>query len=245
MTSVANMRTRIAEEMNRKPSDIIGSPSLSVGLVINREINSAVKHYESMRVWWTEVKDWYIASTVDGTKYYSLTSDFLKMDTLVVHRSGAAIPLTPKTWNEIVDMDRSIPGATGLPVDYVVYANQLRLFPVPDGAYSLVGAYIRRTLPTSLTGSYTNTTCHSPTSTASHNNRLGGWYEHGEELIRHRARAAVEINYLRDTNARTEAAILEAKGEPFLSMQEKQAFAKILDETKDRLASGRVRPYFI
>lgn len=245
MTSTNMMRTRIADELNRRPGDIIGSPSLSVGLVINREINNAIKHYESMRVWWTEVRDWFIGSTVDGTRYYSLTADFLQMDSVVIHYNSSKWPLTRRSWADIEDKDRSVDSVKGTPQDYVIFANQMRLFPTPNGAYSLIGSYIKRTYPTSLTGSYTNTTSHSPTTTASHNNRLGGWYEHGEELIRQRAKAAVQINYLRDTNARTEMAILQSQGQDFLSMMEKQAHAQLSDEVKDRLSSGRVRPYFI
>ena len=241
MTSTANMRTRISGEINRRPADVIGPNGLTVGGAINREINSAVRHYEGMRVWWTEVRNWYISSTVDGQRYYSLTSDFLKMDSLVIHYNSSKWPLRERTWDDIEDKDRSIDDIKGTPQSYVIYGNEIRLFPIPNGAYSLIGSYVKSTPRTSLTGSYTTTA----TSTASHNDRTGGWYEYGEEVIRERAKAAVMINYFRDTNARTESALLKQQGKEFLSMQEGDAYAALLDKSKDRLSTGRVRPYFI
>jgi len=248
MTDTANMRTRIADELNRRPEEIIGSPSLSVGLVINREINSAIKHYETMRTSWGEVKDAILGETTSGQRSYSLsTSDirWLKIDSMKLEYNNSYITLSPRTWDEIEEMDRQITGSLGLPQNYVVYGKQVRMYPVPNQSMTILMSYLERPLPTSLTGSFTGTGSQTPTSTASHNNRLGGWYDHGGELIRARAKAAVQIKYLRDGNATAEAALIAQTGGNFLSMTEKQAYESLSDEIQDQLSSGRIQPYFV
>lgn len=235
MSDTNNLRARIAAELNRD----------DLSAAINREINSAIKHYESMRVRWTEVKDWTIGITVSGQRSYSLTADFIKMDSVKLHYNTSYVMLKRKSWAEIEEKDLSIDNSTGIPQNYAIYADSIRLFPVPNGAYTLQGSYIQRTLPTSLTGSFTGTGTITPTSTASHNNRGGGWYYHGEELIRYRAKAAVSINYLKDPTAMQEAGLLAMQQTPFLSVQEKQAYQALRDETNDALSTGRIKPYFI
>ncbi len=245
MTDTATLRSRIADELNRAPSQIIGAGSLSVGYIINREINAALKHYESMRTWFMEFKDWKFATTISGERYYSLSANFMRFDSVKYVFSSSWETLTEKTWAEIEDRDRTVTGSLGLPRDYVLYANTLRLFPVPNGAYSLVGSGIRRPLLTSLTGSFTATNSHTPTSTASHNNRIGDWYEHGADLIRARAKASFEINYLRKPAAIAEMEMIFARGETYFSLPERIASSALADETAETVARGKIRPYLI
>ena len=248
MSDTAQLRTRIADELNRQPSEIIGSPSLSVGLVINREINAALKHYESMRTSWSEVRDAVFGETTSGTRYYSLsTSDirWLKIDSVKLEYNDSYITLTNRTWGEIQEKDRQITGSLGIPQDYVVYGKQMRLYPVPNQSMTILLSYLERPLLTSLTGCFTGTGSQTPTSTASHNNRLGGWYEHGAELIKERAIASVRISYLRDETAIAEQVAMEARDQPYLSIKEKQAYQLLRDETNDQLATGRLRPYYL
>jgi hypothetical protein len=93
MSDTENLRNRISEELNRQRSDIIGSPSLSVGLVVTREINHAIKHYESTRFRWNERREDQFTTLVSGQRTYSLPADFIKMDTLKVIDDDAYIPL--------------------------------------------------------------------------------------------------------------------------------------------------------
>jgi len=239
------MRQRIADELNRLPSEIIGSPSLTVEMVINREINSALKHYESIRTSWSDVKEEFLASTVNGTRNYSLSSGVLKIDSLKVKYNNSYIILTGTTWDEMEEQDRQITGSLGIPQDYVRYGNSLRLYPVPNQSMSILMSYTKRAALTSLTGSYTSSASVTPTSTASHNNRTDGWMAHGEELIRLRAKAAVQINYLRDAAALAEAARSRQRNERFVSLSEEQAYAQLADEMQDQLGVGRTMPYYV
>jgi hypothetical protein len=249
MSDTATLRTRIASELNRALSDSFGNSGETFGTAVNREINSAIKHYESTRFRWNEVRENEFATTVSGTRIYSLPALFVQMDTLKVKYNGSFVDIKKRTWSEIDGKDKDVSGSNGLPTIYCIYANVARLYPTPNGAYTLVASFIARDFPTSLTGSYTallpigGTSTITVTSTASHNNRTSGWYTDGEELIRFRAKAAVKINYLNDTQAINEATFLASGREPFLSLQEKQAYQKLADETYDMASSGLIKSW--
>lgn len=251
MSDTNKLRQRIADELNRQSSDIISSPSLSVGLIVNREINAAIAHYETTRFRWNEVREAALATTVSGTRIYSLTANFLSMDSLKVVYSGGYTSLTKRTYEYIENEDRRVSGSTGVPQDYVIYGNVLRLYPVPNGAYSLVASYIRRFPPTSLTPSYCaaipmgGSSTLTPTTSASHNNRLNGWTTDGEELIRERAKAGCRIRYFYEEAALLEMASLQSAREPYLSVGEKIAFERLAAETNAALATGKIQPYGI
>ena len=248
MSDMETMRTRISDELERQRSDIIGSPSLSVGYVINREINSAIQHYESTRMRFNEVRESEFATTVSATRNYSLPVGFIKMDSLKLIYSGSYIRLRPRTWEQMEEKDRDVTGADGIPTTYAIYGNSLRVYPNPNGAYTLVASYIKRFRPTSLSGSYCAIVTMgggslTATSTLSHNNPSNGWTTDAEELIRSRARAAVEINYLDNEQSIGEMRMLLGAREPYFSIRERLAFERLADETRDAQATGYVQPY--
>lgn len=249
MSTTVALRARIAEEIGRAETELIGSPSLSVGYVINRLINQSIDHYESARFRWNEVREDALATTVSGTRNYTLPPSFVRMDTLKLVYSGSFVPLRPWTWNQIEEEDRTVSTAPGLPARFSIYGNILRLYPAPNGAYSLVGSYIRRFPPTSLTGSNCNGIIMpgggtlTITATASHNSRRDGWTIQGADLIAARAKALYLIDYERDLGAAAESQALIATNQPYLSHREKQAFERLMDETNDAIATGLVRPY--
>ena len=237
MSDTNAMRARIQAELHDRTD---------LSQAINRSINDAIKHYESTRFRWNEFTETTIASTASGTQDYSLPGGFVSFDFLKVDYNGSWVPIRPWTWEEMSEADRdSDDSITGLPTRYAVRGNIVRLFPIPNGAYSLVGSGIQRLGLTSLTGSYCGSMTLTPTSTASHNNRLNGWFTDGEELIRARAKALVKINYLEDERALLEAGAITSRGRHFLSMMEMQAYERLADETSDALSSGRIKPYFI
>jgi hypothetical protein len=250
MTDTNNLRARIAEELDRQPSDIIGSPSLSVGLVVNREINNAIRHYESSRFRWNEVRESEFAATVSGTRTYSLPANFVSMDTLKLKYNNSYINVRHRVWHDIEDRDRQITGSLGIPSDFTIYGNVVRFYPVPNQAMTLVASYIKRFRSSSLTGSFCSIVTMgggslTATSTASHNNPLNGWTTDGEELVRARAVAAVEINYLKNEGAIQEMRSLVAMREPYLSVRERLSYERLADEVQDAHGAGIVRPYEI
>lgn len=250
MHDTNDLRIRIASELNRALTDSFGNSGETFATAVNREINSAIKHYESTRFRWNEVRENKWAVTVAGTRTYSLPANFVRMDTLKVIYSGNYIPVRKKSWEELDEMDtQSTTNSRGIPTWYAVYGNVVRLFSIPQGAYSLVGSFIRRFLPTSLTGSFTSIIpmgggySLTVTTTASHNNRLDGWTTDGEMLIRARAKAAVRVNYLKDQAAISEMNNLAMLGLAFLSIQERQSYERLAAETSAMLSTGYVRGY--
>jgi hypothetical protein len=248
MTDTNNLRARIAEELDRQPSDIIGSPSLSVGLVVNREINNTIRHYETSRFRWNEVRESEFGTTVSGTRTYSLPANFVHMDTLKLKYNNSYINVRHRVWHDVEDRDRQITGSLGIPSDFAIYGNVVRFYPVPNQAMTMVASYIKRFRPASLTGSFCSIVTMgggslTATSTASHNNPLNGWTTDGEALVRGRAIAAIEANYLKVDGTFAEMRLLAAAGQPYLSVREKLAYESLVDEAQDAHSAGVVRPY--
>lgn len=219
--SLGNMRSRIADELHR--SDLTTE--------IERQIRTAIEHYESTRFRWNEVRGWDVATTVAGTQNYSLTSDFIRFDVLKINYNGHYILLTPRTWQWMEERDTQVTPVRGAPSNYVVYGgsadNELRLFPTPDGAHSLVASYVQR--------------LSSLTASADTND----WMTYGEELIRHRARAAVEIFRLQKPRAIAEFNAMAQGRRFFLSAAEEVAHKSLIDERNDALTTGSLKPYAI
>jgi len=253
MSSTDAMRLRLASELNRALTDSFGNSGETFATVLNREINAAQKHYESTRFRFNEIRRSEFKTTAAGVRQYSLPADFVFMDQLRVKYGSSFLPITKIGVDELDEMDTLISATanSGIPSKYAVYGNTLQLYPAPGGAYTLVASYIRRFLPTSVTGSYTaviplsGSYSLTVTTTASHNNRINGWTTDGEALIRHRAKASIRINYLKDPAAMQEAAALAMGRQAFLSVQEQQAFQALNDQTFDALATGRVRAWKI
>lgn len=250
MSDANALRARIADELRLRPANLVDwrGADITVAYGINREINSAIRHYETQRFRWNEQRESEFATTVQATRTYSLPANFVSMDSLKVKYNGSFIPVQFVTWQEIDMADRDVTGSEGVPTRYTNYGNVLRLFPVPHGAYTLVASYIFRSRPMSLTGSYCAIVTMgrgslTATSTASHNNPMNGWTTDGEELIRARASASFKINYLEDVGR--EQTMFAARGEEFLSVREKQAYTRLADETADYMSTGRFKPYSI
>lgn len=246
----AGIRTVIADQLNRT----------DLGTQINREINNAIEHYEPVRAQFNEVRDWTVATTVSGTKYYSLTSNFLLADQVKVVYSGSYITLAERTWSEIDRKDTDQAGnILGLPYEYTIRGREIRLFPVPNGAYSLEASYVKSYPRCSLTGSHTfsgssthtgtstasgsQTHTGSGSSTASQNNRSVGWTVYAHELITERAKAAVKIKYLRDQGAIQEQATFAVRGQDFLSFAEEAAWKAFARRQTSFFGTGRIEPY--
>lgn len=252
MSSTEVLRVRILDELNLQEGDVFGARSgLTAKYAVNREINSAIRHYESTRFRWNEERESEFATTVDGTRTYSLPSDFVRMDTLKLVYNDAYIDIQKTQWEEIEHRDRDVDGSEGVPTVFAVYGNVLRVYPVPNDAYTLVGSYVRRVgIPTSLTGSFCSVTTMggaslTVSSTASHNSRLDGWTTDGEELIRARSLASVEINYRHNPDAMSEMRQMAAQRKPYLSYREELAFERLVDEAQDAQSSGLIRAYEI
>lgn len=251
MSDTNTLRARIASELQFPLTNSFGTTGETFATAVNRCINSAQKHYESTRFRWNERKNNEFATGVAGTRTYSLPADFISMDSLKVKYSDSQLQLKKRSWEELDAKDTQISGnSRGIPCEYAIGGNVVKLWPIPSSVtMTFAASYIRRFLPTSVTGSYTavmpmaGSYSLTVTTTASHNNRCNGWTTDGEELIRTRAVADIKINYRRNPTAMAEMARLFVAREAFLSIHERQAYERLSDETFDAVATGRIRPY--
>lgn len=249
MSTTDVLRARIASELNRPLTGSFGNSGETFAIVVNREINAAIRHYQSQPFRWNQVMNSETNTTVSGTRSYSLPADFLSMTTLKLIYNGNYIPVKRASFEWIDARDTKVTAFTGIPTRYAIYSNILRLFPAPNGAYTLVASYTKRFLPTSVTGSYTavipvaGSYTMTVTTTASHNNRLNGWTTDGSALIRARATAAIKINYLKNTQAIAEFEGILSRREPYLCAAEAVAYQQLVDETFDIVATGLIKAY--
>ncbi len=251
MSDTNTLRNRIASELQFPLTNSFGLTSETFATAVNRCINDAIAHYESTRFRFNERKGFDFATGVAGTRSYSLPADFISMDSLKVKYADSQLLLDKCSWEELDAKDTQISGnSRGIPCEYAIGGNVVKLWPIPNSVtMTFQASYIRRFLPTSVTGSYTavmpmaGSYSLTVTTTASHNNRLNGWTTDAKDLIRARAVADIKINYRRNPVAIREMQQLFASREAFLSIHERQAFERLADETFDAVSTGRIEPY--
>lgn len=131
MATLANMRTRIADDLNR--SDLTSQ--------INEAINRAIDFYEKEQFWFQDATGTF--ATVDGQKVYttsdSLPSDIATIDYMEITSGTTDYTLTekPVKWIEI-----SNPQDTeGLPTNFGWWDYSVYFYLVPDAAYTVTVYY--------------------------------------------------------------------------------------------------------
>jgi hypothetical protein len=206
MASYLDMINRIVDESLR--SDMDNQIKLC--------IQDAIGHYEVERLWFNQFRDRTFA-TVAGQEFYGEAdhSDIphvLEFDAVTLTVGSSRWPLVKTAYVEIEDWNADA-SARGQPTRYAYWGRQLRLYPVPDNAYQIRLSGLFK-LPTLVADSDAN-----------------AWTEDAEELIRHRAKAILYSQYLRDDANAGRATALEMA-----------AFERLSSTTARRLASGEIRP---
>lgn len=208
MTTYATMRTRITDEFVNE--------SLTAAQV-NSAIQSAIAHYQRERFYFTESRA-QTFSTVASQEFYTSSDNtnipnLSVIDELTITVNGMRYPLNERTWDWI-DMISTTTTSTGPPNDYCYYGQQLRLYPIPDAAYTIrISGLIRLT-------------------TLSADSDSNAWMTDGEELIRQRAKWDLAMNTIHGPELAEVAAECEAV-----------AYRVLKAETARRLGSGGIRPW--
>lgn len=209
MTTYAVMRSRIADELAR--GDLTTQ--------IASAIQSAIKHHERKRFYFNEVIGTF--STVNAQEWYSSTdaawiATAVDIDSLRVTISGRPFPMDKRTMAEMEDVSAGAT-MTGTPSDWCYYRQQVRLYPTPNGVYTVTGSYIQRLTALSADGD------------------SNAWTTDAEELIRLRAKIILFRDVIRDTGAFQEAERLA----PF----EAEALRQLQTETAMRAGSRTILAY--
>ena len=134
MTTYAVMQARIADELTR--TDLTSQ--------IQKAILSAIKHYERTRFYFNaSVTDTF--STVANQEYYGSAANakipnLVVIDALTVTNSSIKYALANVPFTSVEEMQNG--AITGLPAAFCYYAQQIRLYPIPDAVYTVTGSGI-------------------------------------------------------------------------------------------------------
>lgn len=171
------MTTRILDELNR---DDLSAQAADA-------VRSAIRYYGTKSWGFNETAT--AISFVAGTDTYSLPADFVSEITVGVDRSNYRNLLDKQTVAEFEDGATNL---TGCPSTYNLFADSLRVFPIPDQTYSCVLTYVF-TLP-ELSDSASN-----------------AWIVECEEMIRMRAEADLLENLIRGEEGPQQAIVCRAR----------------------------------
>ena len=202
------MSARIADELDR--TDLTTQ--------IQREIKSAVAHYENRRFFFNEARLTGLA-LIDGQEFYTSSDNsnipnLIYIDSFKVARSATdKWELDRKPFEELDFYSDSNSAAEGQPTWYAYYAKQIRLYPIPNASYSAVIAGVYALADLSLT-SDTN-----------------AWMTDGEALIRSRAKRNILRNVIRDQELANE-----------MAGQEREEYLRLTEVTNSRKSTGTIFP---
>jgi hypothetical protein len=202
------MQTRIANELHRS--------SLATNNHVVNAILSAIKDYERERWYFNEATTSVSLTTTASLATYTLPADFMKMDNVMVTRSGWKSKSTPMPYIEMDSRDAGNAAVNGFPQFWAIYSNLLRHYPTPDAAYTVTISYQKR-LPALSASADTN-----------------AWVDDLEELIR--AKAMWNLCTYVTRNAQ-QAAVLK------LAI-DNEIYPKARAENDERLMSGRLTPHY-
>ncbi len=157
--------------------DDLGRSDTSITSVVQQHMQDAIRYYQNNRFWFNEGTA--SISTTVSLAYYSLPSDLIELDTMNILINSRNVQLDPETFQEIDRMD--IGGYVGYPILYAEYAEQFRLYPVPNGPYSITLHYLKEL------------------STLSATSDSNAWTSEAENLIRARTIKTLSAFKYKDT----------------------------------------------
>jgi len=182
---------------------------------IPRAIQTAIKHYEKTRFRFNHGRA--TTTLAPDFEYQEPPPDMIEEDELMLIDGTERRPLNKRTYLWIGNQSRDL-NYRARPTDYAIETDDLRLYPIPDAAYTLQLSYLK-SLPTLVALTDTN-----------------AWMNDGEELIRLRSKRIMLEDYLRGPESFAEAERLKKREEGDPLTGERGVLGALKDEWK-RLAS--------
>lgn len=175
MTTLAIMKDRIARELRRS----------NIDTQISEAITSAIEAYQTERFAFAE--SIFNFSTVANEEFYTSADSaniplIVELDYVKILIDDAVYTLRYETPERMEFLSQN-ETQTGQPLVYTLYANKLRLYPVPADVYTIrIGAHLKYAAPAAdaETGNY--------------------WMTTAERLIRCRAKWELYAQVTRDAN---------------------------------------------
>lgn len=192
MTTLATMKTRIADEIAR--SDLTSN--------IASAITTAIEAYQSERLYFNVARS-ITFPTVASQEFYDSSDNayipnLLEIDFVYRYKSGETRRLTRIDPDDAEDLSNN-GSQTGEPCEYSYYDRRIRLYPIPSS-----------TAWTIRIGAHYNVAAPATDSEASN-----PWMVEAERLVRSRAKYELAVHVTRDSElaAMMAAAISEAWGQ--------------------------------
>ena len=211
MTTLTAMKARIASELRR--SDLTTQ--------IASAISTAIEAHRDERWFWTERRDVTFTTVIDQEFYDSddqaQIANLIKIDYLKLIVGNTVFDLLPDHPAEIEGASTNAT-STGQPGWFVFYQRQIRLYPIPAGAWTvrIAGQFIYA-------------------APATDDEADNFWMTKAERLVRSRAKYELALHVLRDT------ALAQT-----MATATTEALDQLKRETNKltQWAGGRVRPMY-
>ena len=197
MTDFGTLTTEVLDDLKR--SDLTAQAQT--------KIKSAIKYYERRKFWFLEQRS--TTTLVDGQEYYGLPADFRDESSLVITVNNWTYPLNKRTYEILEAWFVKSATFTGYPTDYAIYDEQLRLYPIPNGAHVMTLSYYKQL------------------ATLSAATDANAWTSEGAELIKARAEKVLYAQTIRDQKSST-----------FMAGIEKEELTQHESLTNTRLMTG-------
>lgn len=218
------LQNRIVDELGDR-SDLKAPLLTAVGQSspIKRAIQSAIAKWEREPFYFTEVYDTSFFTTVNNQEYYTTADDadipaIVSITRLHVTISSSRYALIPRRWNYLDDISTGT--TAGNPTDYAYFASQIRLYPIPNGAF-----------PVALSG-------HKRLATLSADGDSNAWTLDGFDLIRCEALLSLATELLHDPAL---AAAMERAIYGYPENPSRKGYLQVLREETERRARPGMR----
>lgn len=197
MATLSDIKSLVAGDLHR--GDLTAQ--------IATAITDAIDYYSREKFYFLEGRA--TASTVNGEAFVAVPSDMQSLDSLLITISGSKSPIERVNYIEIDEMDSG--SYTGSPSMWAYYADQIRLYPVPNAVYTITLSYHKKLSALSDNGS-------------------NAWTTDARNLIRHRAVWDIYLNYLKAEDMAR-----------FAKASELDEYGSLIGLDSRRGASGRLR----
>lgn len=212
MSDFQTMKSRVSDELAR--DDLSSQIALA--------IKDAIREHEGKRFFFNEKR--FRLLTIEDQEYYALSSltetdetpldagvTLLEIDSVTLTENNQPYPLSERTQQWMDRMQSPATTTTSTPTDYAIYADEIRLYPIPDGGYECIISGLAR-LKTLSADADTN-----------------AWMTEGDALIRHTAKKLLYRDVLRD-----------AVGLQMAMTAEAEALAALERKTAAKIGTGRI-----
>lgn len=226
------MQNQLAYELGYR-TDLLTVPSgINTALSpIQQAIQNAIARWEREHFYFNELSSRNPLAgftTQSGLEFYTSSqwaalATSPHIDKLWVLISGNRYTLNPRTEQYLSDTSVN-PVVTGQPVDYSIFAETLRLYPIPNGAYPISAEGTLR-FPTLVNASDQN-----------------AWLTDAADLIRATAKEDLFRNTIKNKDAADDQKKL-IYGDPMVPGDQGYLDA-LLYETHQRPAVGKIRPFY-